>query len=83
MSEKLNMALVGVGRIGITHFNTMLQCEKVCLKAIVDSNEEVGRKYAEMYNVDYYKDVSELAGRDDIEAVNICVPDVSGVPSRH
>ncbi|MBQ6510011.1 MAG: Gfo/Idh/MocA family oxidoreductase [Flexilinea sp.] len=75
MSEKLNMALVGVGRIGITHLNTMLQCEKVCLKAIVDPNEEVGRKYAEMYNVDYYKDVSELAGRDDIEAVNICVPE--------
>ena len=75
MTEKINMSLVGVGRIGVTHLNTMAQCEKVCLKAIVDPNEEVGRKYAEQFHVDYYKDVSDFAGRDDIDAVNICVPE--------
>ena len=29
---------------------------------------EVGRKYAEMCHCDYYKDISELAAHDDIQA---------------
>lgn len=75
MSEKLNMALAGVGRIGVTHLAVLSQASNVCLKAIVEPREEVGRKYAEAYHCDYYKDISELAAREDIQAVDICVPE--------
>lgn len=75
MSEKLNMAIAGVGRIGVTHLMALSQTENVCLKAIVEPVEEVGRKYAEQFHVDYYKSISELADRDDIQAIDICVPE--------
>ena len=61
MSEKLNMAIAGIGRIGVTHLAVLNQTANMCLKAIVEPREEVGRKYAEMCHCDYYKDISELA----------------------
>lgn len=75
MSKQLTMALVGVGRIGVTHLRALLDNENVDLKAIVEPNEPVGRKYAEQYGLDYYKSVSELKDRPDITAVDICVPE--------
>lgn len=75
MSKKLNMAIAGVGRVGITHLIALSQANNVQLMAIVEPVEEVGRKYAEQFHVDYYKSISELAARDDIQAVDICVPE--------
>lgn len=75
MNKKLNMAIAGVGRIGMTHINTMKHAENVNLLAVVEPNEELGRKVAEQFGCDYYKSIKELAGRPDIEAVNICVPE--------
>lgn len=75
MEKKLGMALAGVGRIGVTHLIALKDTENVELKAIVEPNEPVGRKYAEQYKLDYYKSISELRDRPDIEAVDICVPE--------
>ena len=75
MSDKLNMALVGVGRIGVTHLAVIKDTPNMVLKAIVEPREDVGRKFAEENHCDYYKDVSELAGHDEIDAVDICVPE--------
>ena len=75
MSDRLNMAIAGVGRIGATHIFAMSQAENVNLLAVVEPNEELGRKIASQYGCDYYKSISELAAREDIEAVNICVPE--------
>ena len=44
MSEKLNMAIAGIGRIGVTHLAVLNQTANMCLKAIVEPREEVGRK---------------------------------------
>lgn len=75
MNKRLNMAIAGVGRIGMTHINTMKLAENVNLLAVVEPNEELGRKVAEQFGCEYYKSIKELAGRADIEAVNICVPE--------
>lgn len=75
MNKRLNMAIVGVGRVGMTHINTMKLAENVNLLAVVEPNEEHGRKVAEQFGCDYYKSIKELASRHDIEAVNICVPE--------
>jgi len=75
MNKRLNMAIAGVGRIGMTHINTMNLTENVNLLAVVEPNEELGRKIAAQFGCDYYKSIRELAARSDIEAVNICVPE--------
>ncbi len=75
MAEKLNMAIAGVGRIGVTHLATLMSSDDVCMKAIVEPNEAVGRKYAEQYHLDYYKSIPDLADRDDIQAIVICTPE--------
>ena len=75
MSEKLAMAIAGVGRIGVTHLVALKDASNVELKAIVEPNEPLGRKYAEQFHVDYYKSISELKDRPDIQAVDICVPE--------
>jgi predicted dehydrogenase len=73
--EKLGMAIAGVGRIGMTHIVAMSQAENVELLAVVEPNEQLGREVSAKFNCSYYKQISDLAGRDDIKAVNICVPE--------
>ncbi len=75
MEKLLNMAIAGVGRIGMTHINAMKLAENVNLLAVVEPNEELGRKVAAQFDCDYYKSIKELAARPDIEAVNVCVPE--------
>ena len=75
MAEQLNMAIAGVGRIGITHAAAMAQVENVKFMAVVDPNESLGREVAAKFGCDYYRSIPELAARPDIAAVNICVPE--------
>ena len=75
MGKKLNMAIAGVGRIGMTHITAMSQAENIKLMAVVEPNEALGRDVAAKFGCDYYRNISELAERKDIEAVNICVPE--------
>ena len=75
MEKKLSMAVVGVGMIGMTHALAMSQADNVHLAAVVEPNEELGRKVAAQFGCDYLPSVAALKDRPDIDAVNICVPE--------
>lgn len=75
MKEVLKTAVVGAGYIGQIHASCIDQAENMELVAVVEPNEELGRKIAEQYGVQYIKSIEELGDHPEIEAVNICVPE--------
>ncbi len=73
--ERLKMAVVGAGVMGQTHARTIAECDSAELVAIIDLNEELGKKVAEEYGVKYIKDVEEVLHTDLIDAFSVVLPD--------
>ncbi len=72
MSTPLRTAVIGVGYLGRFHAQKYAALEQAELVAVVDSNEEGGRKVAEECQTDYLSDYTELFGK--VDAVSIVVP---------
>jgi len=66
--------IVGCGVIAPTHADAITRLDNAHVAAVCDLNEEAGKAFAEEWNCDYYKDLSEMVARDDIFACNILVP---------
>ena len=75
MGKVLKTAVVGVGYIGRIHAACVAQAENMELAAIVEPNEDLGKKVADEFGVPYIKNVADLKNYPEIEAVNICVPE--------
>lgn len=73
--KKLRVGLIGAGFIGALHARIYSENPMAELVAISDVNEEAGRKLADELGADFYTDYHELLGREDIDAVDICVPE--------
>lgn len=73
--DRLKMAVVGAGVMGQLHARTISECDSAELVAIIDLNEELGRKIAEKYGVKYYKHVEEVINTDLIDAYSVVLPD--------
>lgn len=70
----LKSAIVGMGFIGNTHANAHMNVDNLELVAVVDMNEELGRKAAAKYSVKYYKDMQVMLQNEAVDIVDICVP---------
>ncbi len=71
--NKLKVGIVGVGHLGSRHLKVYSELsDKIEIVGICDSNEAKGKECSSLYNVPYYDNYKNLAGK--IEAVNICVP---------
>ena len=75
----INVAIIGLGRMGITHFSIINSHPKVQIKAVADTSLlilSLFKKYVK--NVNVYNDFNDLFSKELLDAVIICTP-----PSLH
>src|SRR5699024_4337641 len=73
--KRLKMAVVGIGVMGQLHARTISECDSAELVAIIDLNEELGKKEAEKYGVKYYKNIEDIIYTDVADAYSVVLPD--------
>ena len=73
--KKSKMAVIGLGFIGGLHARIIAEADNAELVAIADLNKALADEYAEKYNCAVYTDYKEMMEKEDIDAVDICVPE--------
>ncbi|MFQ5964837.1 MAG: Gfo/Idh/MocA family oxidoreductase [Candidatus Scalinduaceae bacterium] len=71
-TEKLKIAVIGVGHIGKEHTRIYSDMSDVNLIGIVDSDKKQGEAIAQRYNTKYYSSYNEIL--DKVDAVSVVVP---------
>ncbi|MGE3181570.1 MAG: Gfo/Idh/MocA family oxidoreductase [Phycisphaerae bacterium] len=74
MTDRLPVAVVGVGHMGRHHVRKYSEMKDVKLVAVIDSNLERARQIGEEFNVPYATELTPDLG--DVAAVSIAVPTV-------
>jgi UDP-N-acetylglucosamine 3-dehydrogenase len=70
----LSVAIVGAGRMGSFHAQSIERVAGVRLAAIADRDLDAARRAAGRRSVDVYADYREMLDRNDIDAVIVAVP---------
>lgn len=81
MTEKVKLAIIGVGRMGITHYSIINSHPDVEIVALVDTSSLVislMKKYIKSINT--YNDYNQLFETEKPDAVIICTPPVLHYP---
>ncbi|HKQ70983.1 MAG TPA: Gfo/Idh/MocA family oxidoreductase [Polyangiaceae bacterium] len=68
------IALVGAGRIGMSHLEAVSQLESVRLEAVIDPRRAVAEAVAEQKRVRFFEDYRNPELAEMIDAVIICAP---------
>jgi predicted dehydrogenase len=71
----INIGIIGLGRMGITHYSIINSHPNVKIKAVVDTSSLVltlVKKYID--NIHTYTDYNELFEKESLDAVIICTP---------
>lgn len=71
-TQGVKIGVIGVGHLGRHHARLLAEIAGTQLVGIADVNEEAGREIASKYNVPYFKDYHDLAGK--VDAVTVVVP---------
>jgi len=77
MSDYMNIALIGCGRISSVHLESIKTLEKegkAKLVAVCDIVEERAKTKGEKYGVTYYKDYHEMLKNEKIDLISITTP---------
>jgi|GEM_PF-770276 len=75
MQKKIGIAVIGLGRIGESHLDGIVQnSDKALLAAVVDVDESRAKAIAERYQTKYYLSVEEALKNPDVQAAVICLP---------
>jgi scyllo-inositol 2-dehydrogenase (NADP+) len=75
MKDKINVAIIGAGRMGITHYSIINSHPDVEIKAIVETSSMVSsivKKYIQ--NINVYSDYNDLFEKEELDAVLISTP---------
>ena len=75
MSEKIKVAVIGLGQMGQVHARIYKKLSQVELVAVCDTNEKNRELAAKEFGCKAYKDYKELLADPNIEAVSIVLPD--------
>lgn len=70
--QGVKIGVVGIGHLGRHHARLLAEIGGAELVGISDVNEAAGNEMSEKYNVPFYKDYRDLAGK--VEAVTVVVP---------
>ena len=79
--DKLNLAIIGVGRMGITHYSIINSHPKITIKAVADTSSLILsflKKYID--NLHTYTDVNTLYENEILDAVIVCTPPIFHYP---
>lgn len=72
--EEVRIGVIGTGVIGKSHIKRYQEISGAKLVAICDLNEEEAKRVADEYDIpDVYTDYHQMVGRDDIQAVDVCL----------
>ena len=73
--ERLNVGVIGIGRIARDHLKGLAQVESARIFALSSRNRDAVTKAAEEYHAEvFYQDYRELLANGDVHAVMICTP---------
>lgn len=75
MSDKLRVGLIGIGYIGSLHARVMAENPRIDFVALADLNKDLAEEFGKNYGCEVYTDYKEMLSREDIDAINICVPE--------
>ena len=73
-SEKLNMALFGLGRAGKFHIQSIQSIPGISLRCVVDVDESLAKRLAKELECNYATNVDGPLGQEDIDAVIVASP---------
>ncbi len=79
MSRPLRVGVVGLGYIGELHCRILTQSARAELVAVTDINEQRAQEIAGWTKAKAYTQVSEMLRNEDLDAVNVCLPDLHHV----
>jgi len=72
---KINLGIIGIGRMGITHFSIINSHPDVNIKAVVDTSGLILSLFDKyLKGVNTYKDYIDLFKSETLDAVIICTP---------
>ena len=72
---KLGFGIIGCGVIAPTHRKGIDACEDAELVAVCDTDEDVGKKFAEESGgVRYYNDIDKIVRDPEVDVVSVCTP---------
>ena len=74
MTDKIRIGCIGVGQIGKVHLNNYVKIPGAEIVAIADIDEVELNRVADVYDIpNKYTNFRALLGRDDIQAVDVCL----------
>jgi UDP-N-acetylglucosamine 3-dehydrogenase len=79
VAEPLRVAVLGAGRMGVYHVETLERIDAWTLVAVADPDEAVARAAIGRRPIDYDRDWSATLARDDLDAVIVATPTVTHV----
>lgn len=73
--RKINIALVGCGRISANHFRAIEEHkDRLTLTAVCDTNLDTLHRVSETYDVEGYKSLEDLLQSTDADVITLCTP---------
>ena len=73
--EKCRIGLIGLGFIGGLHARIIYESPNAELAAVADLNTELAEKIGKQYGCSVYSDYKEMIEKEQLDAVDICVPE--------
>jgi UDP-N-acetylglucosamine 3-dehydrogenase len=77
--ERLKVAMIGTGFIGWYHARVYHESFGADLVAIADSDKSLGKRVRDEFGCTFYTDYREMLQKENIDAVDICLPDANHV----
>lgn len=68
------IAVVGCGKIGLSHLNAYKAIKGVDVVAVCDTNDEIAKRVASQHGAALYNDLEEMLRNEKMDAVDVCVP---------
>ncbi len=73
--RKINIALVGCGRIAKNHLFAIEQnSDELNLSAICDVNRDTAEQFEKKLEIPYYLDMQRMLSKEDVDVVVLCTP---------
>ncbi len=72
--KKINIALIGCGRIAQEHLGAFSKIKNVRIQAVMDKMEGKAKSFGEQYNCVGYTDYKRMIKSESLDAVIVCTP---------
>jgi predicted dehydrogenase len=74
MRNRLRVAIIGVGRMGITHYAILKPHTDVTVTAVAETTALISSLLDKYLSVHTYKDYAELLAKEPVDAALVCTP---------